>query len=130
MNNSPEVVAALSVLYQRYETALISHDVATLTDLFWDGKQAVRFGATENLFGGSAIRQFRQQCPGADLAREILRQEVVGLGADCGAVTVEFCRMVNGISKLGRQSHMWYRFPDLGWKIVSSHVSFLPGSPA
>lgn len=31
-----------------------------------------------------------------------------------------------GIPRLGRQSQMGYRFPDIGWKIVSAHVSFLP----
>ncbi|MFQ3585788.1 MAG: oxalurate catabolism protein HpxZ [Cyanobacteriota bacterium] len=124
--NRPEVVAELTALYQQYETALTCNDVPTLTRLFWDGPQVVRFGVGENLYGGEEIEAFRKQRPAANLAREMLRLEVVTFGEDCGSVTLEFRRPVNGIPRLGRQSQMWYKFPDIGWKIVSAHVSFLP----
>jgi hypothetical protein len=28
---------------------------------------------------------------------------------------------------IGRQSQTWVRFPDLGWKVVSAHVSTTDG---
>ncbi|MEN9229973.1 MAG: oxalurate catabolism protein HpxZ [Thermostichus sp. DG02_5_bins_236] len=124
--NRPEVVAELTELYQQYETALTRNDVPTLTHLFWDGPQVVRFGVGENLYGGEEIEAFRKQRPAMNLAREMLRLQVVTFGENCGSVTLEFRRPVNGIPRLGRQSQMWYRFPDIGWKIVSAHVSFLP----
>jgi hypothetical protein len=124
--NRPEVVAELTELYQQYEMALTSNDVPTMTRLFWDGPQVVRFGVGENLYGGEEIEAFRKQRPAMNLAREMLRLEVVTFGEDCGSVTLEFRRPVNGIPRLGRQSQMWYKFPDIGWKIVSAHVSFLP----
>ncbi|MCF2970665.1 oxalurate catabolism protein HpxZ [Synechococcus sp. Nb3U1] len=124
--NRPEVVAELTELYQQYETALTSNDVPAMTRLFWDGPQVVRFGVGENLYGGEEIEAFRKQRPAMNLAREMLRLQVVTFGEDCGSVTLEFRRPVNGIPRLGRQSQMWYKFPDIGWKIVSAHVSFLP----
>lgn len=86
----------------------------------------VRFGVGENLYGGDEIKAFRQRRPPTNLAREMLRLQVVTFGEDCGSVTLEFRRLVNGIPRSGRQSQMGYRFPDIGWKIVSAHVSFLP----
>ncbi|MGY2980358.1 AtzH-like domain-containing protein [Thermostichus sp. OS-CIW-30] len=113
------------MLYHQYEAALTSNDVPTLNRLFWDSPQVVRFGVGENLYGGDEIKAFRQRRPPTNLAREMLRLQVVTFGADCGSVTLEFRRPVNGIPRLGRQSQMGYRFPDIGWKIVSAYVSFL-----
>ena len=39
--------------------------------------------------------------------------------------SVLFCGM--GRDVIGRQSQSWVRFPDLGWKVVSAHVSTIEG---
>jgi len=31
---------------------------------------------------------------------------------------------------IGRQSQTWVRFPDLGWKVVSAHVSTMSAPPS
>jgi hypothetical protein len=36
---------------------------------------------------------------------------------------------VRGRDLIGRQSQTWVRFPDLGWKVVSAHVSTMSGAP-
>lgn len=121
--NHPEVVAELTDLYSRYEKALCENDLAVLDELFWDAPEVVRFGATENLYGIDAVRQFRQQRSPQNLARKIANLKVVTFGFDTGVVTLEFYRPVDGVMKRGRQSQTWRKLPE-GWRIVSAHVSF------
>ena len=122
--NDPAVVAELTDLYLKYEKALCTNDVATLSHLFWDSPEAVRFGITENLYGSTQIKAFRQSRSPANIEREIFNLKVVTFDSDMAAVTIEFRRVVNGATCLGRQSQMWRQFPE-GWKIVSAHVSYL-----
>ncbi|MGA7936058.1 MAG: oxalurate catabolism protein HpxZ, partial [Kovacikia sp.] len=112
-------------LYLKYETALCENDTATLDELFWHSPEVVRFGATENLYGIDEIRNFRQNRPTKDLAREISHLHIVTFDNQMAAVTLEFQRSINGVPRSGRQSQMWYKLPE-GWKIVSAHVSLLP----
>lgn len=122
--NDPAVVAQLTDLYLKYEEALCTNDVETLSHLFWDSLAAVRFGITENLYGSTQIKAFRQARSPVNIEREIFNLKVVTFDADMAAVTIEFRRAVNGATRLGRQSQMWRKFPE-GWKIVSAHVSYL-----
>ncbi len=123
--NHIALVDELTQLYLQYEQALCANDLAVLDELFWESPDVVRFGATESLYGIDEIRQFRQNRPAKDLAREIFNLKVVTFGDDTAAVTLEFRRSLNGIVRQGRQSQMWRKFPA-GWKIVSAHVSLVP----
>ena len=127
--NDPQTVAELTALAWQYERALVTNDVPVLDALFWDAPEVVRFGATENLYGGDGIRAFRNARPAVNLAREVRHLRVVTFGDDTGAVTLEFVRVVDGVTRHGRQSQTWRRFADGGWKVVSAHVSILPGEP-
>ena len=127
--NDPSTLAELTELAWRYERALVTNDVPTLDALFWDAPEVVRFGATENLYGGDEIRAFRHARPALNLAREVRNLRVVTFGTDTGTVTLEFVRVVDGKPRHGRQSQTWRRFADGGWKVVSAHVSILPGEP-
>jgi hypothetical protein len=123
--NDPEIVAELQTLYPKYEAALVANDAETLTQMFWASPHAVRFGATENLYGIEEIDAFRKARSPANLARSVRRLDIVTFGHDFGSITLEFERMVNGKIISGRQSQVWVRFPE-GWRIVSAHVSVLP----
>lgn len=123
--NDPETLAELQALYPKYETALVTNDVDTLTRMFWASPQAMRFGVTENLYGIDEIEAFRKGRSPANLARIVRRLDIVTFGKDFGSVTLEFERTVNGRTTRGRQSQVWVRLPE-GWRIVSAHVSTLP----
>ncbi|MEO6861721.1 MAG: oxalurate catabolism protein HpxZ [Microcoleus sp.] len=123
--NEAAMVAQLTQLYLKYEKALCTNDIETLDNLFWDAPQVVRFGVTENLYGGDEVRAFRQGREVVNLDRQMYNLKVVTFGADTAAVTLEFRRVTDGVVPLGRQSQMWRKFPE-GWKIVSAHVSLLP----
>lgn len=127
--NDPEVVAELTALYPRYETALVTNDVDTLVAMFWDGAQVMRFGVTENLYGPEELEAFRKARPSAGLARSVKRLEIVTFGRDFGSITLEFERATVGGLVRGRQSQVWVRMPE-GWRIVQAHVSLLPGAQA
>lgn len=124
--NDPEIVAELQALYPQYEKALVTNDVETLTKMFWNSPNAIRFGATENLRGFEEIANFRKGRSPANLDRAIRRLDIVTFGRDFASVTLEFERSVNGRTVSGRQSQLWARLPE-GWRIVSAHVSLLPG---
>lgn len=123
--NDPATHAELSALYPLYETALIENDVATLTRMFWASPLAMRFGASENLYGSDEIEAFRKTRPAAGLARTVTRLDIVTFGADFGSITLEFERTTAGSLTRGRQSQVWVRLPE-GWRIVAAHVSLLP----
>jgi hypothetical protein len=124
--NDPETVAELRALYPRYEEALVSNDVETLTQMFWASPLAIRFGAGESLYGMDEIEAFRKSRPASNLVRRTVRLEIVTFGTDLGSVTLEFERDVpGGFVVRGRQSQVWVRF-DEDWRIVSAHVSMLP----
>jgi hypothetical protein len=123
--NDPDIVAELAVLYPRYETALVTNDVETLVEMFWDGAQVMRFGVTENLYGPEELEAFRKARPAAGLARTVTRLDIVTFGRDFGSITLEFERTTAGGLVRGRQSQVWARMPE-GWRIVQAHVSLLP----
>jgi hypothetical protein len=122
--NDPEVVAELQTLYPLYESALVSNDVETLTNMFWPSPYALRFGAGENLYGVDEIEAFRKSRPAVNLARRTVRLEIVSFGKDFGSITLEFERDTPSGVVRGRQSQVWVRL-DEGWRIVSAHVSLL-----
>jgi hypothetical protein len=45
------VLAEVTAAFQRYETALVSNDTATLNELFRNSPLTVRYGVAENLYG-------------------------------------------------------------------------------
>lgn len=118
--NDPDVIAELRELYPRYETALVSNDVEKLVEMFWADPRAMRFGVTENLYGYKEIAEFRKGRPAANMARTVIRLDIVSFGKDFASITLEFERG----TQRGRQSQTWVRFPN-GWRIVVAHVSLI-----
>jgi hypothetical protein len=122
--NDPATLAELQALYPRYEEALVTNDVDTLTAMFWASPHVMRFGVTENLYGIEELEAFRKGRSPVNLARKIVRLDIVTFGMDFGSVTLEFERETNGVVSRGRQSQTWVR-QDEGWRIVAAHVSLL-----
>jgi hypothetical protein len=69
--NDPEVVAELQALYPRHEEALVTNDVDTLVAMFWSGREVMRFGITENLYGPGELSAFRKGRAAVNLARTV-----------------------------------------------------------
>ena len=122
--NDASVIEAVTRAHDAYETALVANDVAALRRFFWDSPDAVRFGATESLYGSDESNAFRNARPAIDLARTVSRFTVVAFGQDSAVTTIEFERTVAGVPRPGRQTQVWRRFPE-GWQIVSGHISYV-----
>ena len=124
--NRPEIVAEVSALFERYEQALIDKDVAVLDQTFWNSPHTIRYALFDNGYGFDAIHASRLAAPkiagGSKETR--IRLEILTLGADFATVNLEY--KPRGRDGVGRQSQTWVRFPDVGWKIVSAHVSLMP----
>ena len=124
--NRPDVIEELRALYPLYEKALIENNVETLVEMFWASPHVMRFGVSENLYGHHELEAFRKSRPPVNLARRVTRLEIVSFGEDFASVTLEFERDTPQSQVCGRQSQVWVRLPQ-GWRIVSAHVSLLPG---
>jgi len=120
--NRLDVLAEVTAVFARYEHALVSNDVATLDELFWDSPHTMRYGVSENLYGIDEIRAFRAARPAAGLARDILRTQITTYGDRFATTHIEFRRIDS--DHAGRQTQTWMKTPD-GWRVVSAHVSLV-----
>ncbi len=124
--NLPEVVAEITALFERYEQALIDKTVDVLDATFWDSPHTIRYALHENGYGFSEIHAHRvARPPGPGIKEKRLRLEILTLGRDIATVNLEF--KVRGRDVVGRQTQMFVRFPELGWKVISAHVSTMEG---
>jgi len=81
----------------------------------------------EHGYGFDAIHAHRvARPPGPGIKEERRRLEILTLGRDFATVNLEF--KVREKPLIGRQSQTWIRFPDVGWKVVSAHVSATDGT--
>jgi hypothetical protein len=121
--NDPPVLAEVEAAFARYEAALVGNDVATLTSLFWDSPQTIRYGIAEILYGSDEIAAFRAARPPVGLARSLSRTVITTYGDDFATASTLFHRdTVPG--KVGRQMQSWARLAE-GWRIVAAHVSVI-----
>lgn len=118
--NLPDVLAEVTAVFEQYERALVTNDVAMLDQLFWQSSHTVRYGATENLYGYDAIAQFRAGRSAVGLDRALKNTVITTYGRDFATANTEFERS----GKSGRQSQTWMR-TEKGWKVVAAHVSLL-----
>lgn len=122
--NLPHVVAAVEAAFRQYEEALVRHDIQVLDAYFWPHPLTVRFGMEENLYGGDAIRAYRQQCQPVHPGRLLQRTIVTTFGEDFATVSAEFT--APDTLQIGRQMQTWVRFGETpGWLIVAAHVSLV-----
>ncbi len=126
--NRPDVVAEVRELFERYEQALVDKDVGVLDATFWNSPHTIRYALHENGYGFAEIHAHRvARPPGPGIKERRIRLEILTLGRDVATVNLEF--KVRGHELVGRQSQTWVRFPDLGWKVVSAHVSTMNDAP-
>lgn len=121
--NRADVVTEVRALCEAYDQALISNDVPALDGYFWSSDQALRFGVTEELYGADEIAAFRKARVVNFGDRANLRETILTVGSDLALSNVEFSVTVAGSKRHGRQSQVWVRIPEIGWRIVSAHVS-------
>jgi hypothetical protein len=120
--NRPDVVQEVTEQFYRYERALVTNDLATLDELFWDSPSTVRFGDGQNLYGHAEISAFRQARPAGDLRRDLYKVVITTFGADAATASAEFHRIGSGVR--GRQMQTWIRTTE-GWRVAAAHVSLL-----
>ena len=119
----PDVVAEVTVAFQRYERALGANDVAALNAFFLDDVRTIRYGGAENLYGYEEIAAFRGARSPIGLARTISRTVITTYGRDFAVASTLFHR-ASVPGKIGRQMQTWVRFAE-GWRVVAAHVSFI-----
>jgi len=119
----PEVLAEVTVAFNRYEKALTTNDVAELDDTFRVDPRTIRYGGTEILYGHDEIAAFRAARSPVGLARTISKTIITTYGRDFAVASTLFHRATMP-GKVGRQMQSWVKFPD-GWHVVAAHVSVI-----
>ena len=120
--DDPAVIAEVRAVFDRYEAALMANETAVLDAIFWNDARTVRFGIAEILYGHAAIRAFRATVRA--YAPRVQRQvRITAFGRDVAATHLEYERVSTGL--IGRETKIFARIPDHGWRVVSAHVSLL-----
>jgi hypothetical protein len=126
--NLPDVVAEVSALFECYEQALIDKNVDVLDATFWNSPYTIRLANNEHGYGFDRIHAHRMaRPPGPGTKEKRYRVDILTLGRDIATVNLVY--KVRGRDMTGRQSQTWVRFPDVGWKVVSAHVSMISEQP-
>ncbi len=118
--NRPEIVAEITEAFNRYEKALVSNDIQTLNELFWNTPHTIRFGLAEQAYGHDAIAGVRAARDPKDLMRTLTRIVITTYGTDFATASCEYRR--NDSGRFGRQMQTWMRTGE-GWKVAAAHVS-------
>lgn len=120
----PGVIAEARAVFDRYEEALMNNRPEVLDSIFWGDARTVRFGITEILYGIDAIRAFRGSVKA--YAQRVQRKvHITSFGQDFACTHLEYERIGTGL--IGRETKIMARLPELGWRVVSAHVSLLAG---
>lgn len=123
--DDPAVIAEARAVFDRYEDALMHNRTEVLDAIFWNDPRTVRFGITEILYGHDAIRAFRSSVK--TYAQRIQRKvHITSFGRDFACTHLEFERVGTGL--VGRETKIMVRLPEIGWRVVSAHVSLLAGA--
>ena len=120
----PAVLDEVAALFRRYEEALMANDLAALDAFFWPDERLTRYGIADRQRGISELRAFRAATPAPAFTRQLEHLRISAFGPDCAVAQVEFVRSDTPLR--GFQTQTWVRFQDLGWRIVSAHVSMIP----
>ncbi len=118
--NRPEIVAEITEAFNRYEKALVSNDIQTLNELFWNTPHTIRFGLAEQAYGHDAIAGVRAARDPKDLMRTLTRIVITTYGTDFATASCEYRR--NDSGRFGRLMQTWMRTGE-GWKVAAAHVS-------
>lgn len=121
--NIAAVKAEVEAVFEEYETALVTNDVATLDRLFLNAPTTIRYGGGENLYGYGEIAAFRSARDGGNLERALAKTVVTTYGTDFATASTLFYRDTSP-GKVGRQMQTWVR-TDAGWQVVAAHVSVI-----
>lgn len=120
--DDPATIAEARAVFDRYEAALMSNQNHILDEIFWADPRTVRFGITEILYGHDAIRAFRASVK-AYAQRVQKKVHITAFGKDFACTHLEYERIGTGL--IGRETKIMVRLPDIGWRVVSAHVSLL-----
>lgn len=121
--DDPAVLAELRAVFDAYEQALMSNDVAALNAFFWQDERTTRYGIADRQWGIAELEAYRAATPAPNFTRRLEHLRLHAFGPDMAVAQVEFVR--SDTTLRGFQTQTWVRLPE-GWRIVAAHVSMIP----
>jgi len=119
--NDPGILAEVQDAFDRYETALLANDGATLDAMFVAAPETVRYGVSEIQYGIDEIRAFRAiQQP---FTRTLERLVITTYGDAVATASTLFHRP-DFPGQVGRQMQTWIN-QDGSWRVAAAHVSMM-----
>ena len=125
--DDPAVLAELGTVFEAYELALMSNDVAALNAFFWQDERTTRYGIADRQWGIAELMAYRAATPAPNFTRRLEHLRLHTFGPDMAVAQVEFVRSDTPLR--GFQTQTWVRLPQ-GWRIVAAHVSMIPFTEA
>ncbi|MFG6490224.1 oxalurate catabolism protein HpxZ [Roseateles sp. BYS78W] len=119
----PAVLAEMAAVFEAYEQALMTNDVAALNAFFWQDARVTRYGIADRQWGIAELEAYRANTPAPTFTRRLEHLRLHAFGPDMAVAQVEFVRSDTPLR--GFQSQTWLRLPE-GWRIVAAHVSMIP----
>src|SRR5690349_7725126 len=98
--NLPEVMAQVLVEFERYEAALLAHDIDAINSFFFDSVITVRLGVSEHGYGMEAIRAYRRRADPVPANRRLQNTVITTIGNTAASVCTEF--VMPGSPMIGR----------------------------
>ena len=127
MSGSPSLTpaeAAVTLLSDEYEAALVRNDLAAMNDVFWHSDDVLRFGIADMQSGYDEVVAWRTGALPVPSTRTIIERKVLELAP--GVVAVDLTFRNSDEPMIGRQSQTWVERGE-GWRIARAHVSVIPG---
>lgn len=122
--DSDTVLQEVLACFQAYEAAFMANDVDALNAFFWEDPRTTRYGIQDRQWGHAALVAYRAATPAPNFTRRLEHLRLHAFGPDHAVAQVEFVRSDTPLR--GFQTQTWVRLPQ-GWRIVSAHVSMIPG---
>lgn len=121
--DNPLVLAELKAVFEAYERAFVTNDIAALDGFFLDAPTTIRYGVADSQLGLEEIRAYRRTVSPVGLERSLSNTVITTYGRDFAVASTLFFREREA-GKTGRQMQTWIRTAD-GWRIVAAHVSVI-----
>lgn len=121
--DKPAIVAEVTAVFDAYERALVTNDVAALDGFSLDAPTTIHYGAGDHFHGFAEIAASRAARSPAGPERRLERTVITTYGDDL-AVAATLFRRERAPGKVGRQTQTWIR-TAAGWKVVAAHVSII-----
>jgi hypothetical protein len=123
--DDPATIAEARAVFDRYEAALMANQNEILDEIFWERRPHRPLRHHRDPL--RARRHPRLRASVKSYAQRVQKRvHITAFGPDFACTHLEYERVGTGL--IGRETKIMVRLPEIGWRVVSAHVSLLAGT--